>query len=136
MNQLIIRQSKFQEIFGIIISIQHLAFRCASRNEKEQRLSLSNGKLSCSCGDPTFSGIPCRHQLALVCKVKDVSFTNLVFNRRWEKAYFQETNVDQEPDELVENKEEEKKSNLEGDVSFFSDIEQEEVIQAFNRVNF
>lgn len=81
-------------------------------------------------------GYPCRHQLALVCKVKDVSFTNLVFNRRWEKTYFQEANVDQEPDELVENKEEEEKSNLEGDVSYISDIEQEEVIQAFNRVNF
>lgn len=101
---------------------------------------LNNGRLSCSCGDPTFTGIPCRHLLALVCKVKHISYENLVFNPRWKKDYFIESV--QEPDELEEIKKDEEeegkeeKSVLEGDVSYISENDEERINLNSNGVSY
>ena len=112
--------------------------RFSIRNEKQQKLTLANGKVSCSCGDLTFCGIQCRHLVALVCKVDSISYKNLVFNPRWKKNYFVEDQLSQEPDELKE--EEKKESYLELDVSYESEsgekTKNEEIIQAFDQVSY
>jgi len=71
-----------------------------SRNQKEQKISLSHNKLKCSCGDDVFSGIPCRHILALPSKESDVSVRNLVFNSRWGKKNYIEATFNEDPDEI------------------------------------
>jgi len=72
--------------------------RSSSRNGKLQIITLAHRKLTCTCGDSTFSGIPCRHQLAFATKQEGISFENLPFNKVWRKDYFIEEKKDKEPE--------------------------------------
>jgi len=70
--------------------------------------------LTCSCRDPTFSGVPCRHLLALVSKSSDINFGSLVFNERWKKSYYIQA-ADEEMNKLyqIQGDEEEKCDSME-----------------------
>jgi len=66
-----------------------------------QELKLIRGKLTCSCKDPLFIGIPCRHLLALTTKEESIEFKYLPFNKRWEKSFYTEDLSRQDSSELV-----------------------------------
>ena len=57
-------------------------------------------KLFCSCGDDIFTGVPCRHLLAIATKDPSVEFNNLVINRRWRIDYYVENEELQDPQEF------------------------------------
>ena len=64
---------------------------------------MTRKKLCCSCLDDKFTGIPCRHLIALVCKEPSLGFETLPFQRRWEITYYKEE--DQDPNEIYEENE-------------------------------
>lgn len=65
-----------------------------------QEIKLNSGELKCSCGDPIYTGLPCRHLIALVCREEQFGYQDLPFNPRWRKNYFIENQEDQEPEDL------------------------------------
>lgn len=113
--------------------------RKSVRNKCEQTLSLIRGKLFCSCQEPSYTGIPCRHLLALVSKDDKIDFKNLVFNERWKKSYFDETMIQDEPDELAEIESESENSDSLTNMSYISENEEsldfEEVRSTFTPLN-
>ena len=71
------------------------------RNEKVQELKPIRGKLTCSCKDPLFIGIPCRHLLTLTTKEESIEFKCLPFTKRQEKCFYTEDLSGQDSSELV-----------------------------------
>jgi len=51
-------------------------------------LEIKNGVLSCECLDDVYYGIPCRHEMAAVCMIKEITLEDLPFLPRWRKDYF------------------------------------------------
>jgi len=115
--------------------------RKSVRNKCQQTPSLIRGKLFCSCQEPSYTGIPCRHLLALVSKDDKIDFKNLVFNERWKKAYFDEIMIQDEPDELdeIESENESENSDSLTNMSYISENEEsldfEEVSSTFTPLN-
>lgn len=106
--------------------------RTAHRKTGEQTMVLKNGKLECSCEDPTFTGIPCRHLIALASSEKNITFENLVFNVRWKKQYFSENMSRHDPDELdfETNETENQDFQIQDDNN-----QQEDTLSSFQNVN-
>ena len=56
--------------------------------------------MSCECGDEVFSGIPCRHSVAIATSSNEVNFQSLNFNPRWKISYYNELPENLDPEEL------------------------------------
>lgn len=88
-------------------------FRETTRKGKKQEIELKNGVLECSCREPVYVGVPCRHLIAVVGKVEDMGYERLPFNSRWQKDFFVEEKYE-EPKILSEkDKDDLKKENEE-----------------------
>jgi len=70
----------------------------------------NRNKLSCDCFEDVFTGVPCRHLMALIAKGEEKLSPYLPFNKRWEINYYQDT----------------QEENLHQVLSFFKDEEKEE----------
>jgi len=75
-------------------------FRNIERNDQIREVKLKRGYLQCDCKDSIYTGLPCRHMVALATKEKGLSFKNLPFNKRWKLNYYKELIEDVEPQEL------------------------------------
>jgi len=77
-----------------------LIFREVTRNDVVRTVSLVHGKFYCSCHEDRFTGIPCRHILAIATKDPTVQLNSLRINPRWKINYFVEKENIQDPEEL------------------------------------
>ena len=68
-------------------------------------ITLQRKKLKCTCGDPIFTGIPCRYLLVVATKQKEIDFDSLPF-KVWKKNYYKD---EPEPEGAFPKEEEEKK---------------------------
>ena len=63
-------------------------------------------------GGPTYTGIPCRHLIAVATKEEKVSFSALSFNRRWKKEYYNQGNNEAEPERANGGEKEEQQKEI------------------------
>ena len=107
--------------------------------------------MTCTCGDSTFSVIPCRHQFAFATKQGGISFENIPFSKAWRKDNFIEEKKDEEPERKFQKNEGEENNryqeNLETEVlnidengikneeDGIQNVEEEEKVD-FNQIKF
>ena len=54
------------------------------RYGKTRQVKLINEKFTCICKDDIYSGIPCRHEVAIFLKCRNsCEFKNLPFHNKW-----------------------------------------------------
>lgn len=82
-------------------------FRKVERKGKVRLVEIKKEKLICNCKEDIFSGIPCRHQFAIVTKEKDLNYKTLPILDRWKISYYSEEIEDKDPDHLQSEHEEE-----------------------------
>jgi len=72
----------------------------------------------CTCGDPTFTGIPCRHLIAVATKQENISYSSLSLNQRWKKEYYQPDQSLAEPERVYQRQNEELKQENVDNVNY------------------
>ena len=81
----------FRHVFNAYVENSHKHVVC------------NNKFLICSCGESTFDGVPCRHELAL-CALKLKNPCLLWFERRWEISFFSFEEQNEENKEDLQGK--------------------------------